>query len=135
MPRKMMYPSGYDPDGLLSTPKQEEIKTSWMQPVLPSMANRFAAKDWAEFADCKGNTTLFFRHSCNTLCSTHPAGCDRTKTVRRCRLICGACPVLAHCRIWSVHNIDDVPHGIFGGLTERERLILAQALEIDSSPN
>jgi len=130
-----MYPSGYDPDGLLSTPKQEEIRTSLTLPALPSTANRFAEKEWANLAACKGQTVVFFRHSCNSQCKTHAAGCDRIKTVRKCRAVCASCPVLVHCRIWAVNNAGDVPFGMFGGMTERERLILAQVLEVDCSVN
>lgn len=119
-PRKKMSLSGYDFDGLLSTEKQMEIKTSWTQPALPSMGSNWSESEWIEHAACKGLTERYFRHFCSKRCEAHPMGCDRVRNVRECKEICAGCPVLEHCRIWSL-NVD-LPYGMAAGMTESERL-------------
>lgn len=72
-----------------------------------------------DLALCKGMTAKFFRHSCSLRCQSHANGCNRVKSVRECRSMCASCPVLEHCRIWSIHN--NLEHGFAGGMTESER--------------
>jgi len=119
-PPKTKSLSGYDFDGLLSTEQQREIKTSWTQPALPSTGSNYSESEWYAFAACKNLTERYFRHSCSKRCGVHPMGCDRVRNVRECKAICAGCPVLEHCRIWSL-NID-LPYGLAAGLTESERL-------------
>ena len=83
-------------------------------------------EDWAEFAACRGKTNLFFRHTCTLKCQQMP-GCKRLKSVRICVKICEGCPVLAQCRVWGVEHLN---MGISGAMTEHERFLLADALEI-----
>jgi len=39
--------------------------------------------------------------------------------VRECKAICAECPVIEHCRIWSIET--NLLKGIAGGMTEIER--------------
>lgn len=39
--------------------------------------------------------------------------------MRDCKALCEQCPVLEHCRIWSIETV--LIKGIAGGLTEIER--------------
>lgn len=119
-PLSRKSPNIYDFDGLLSTEQQEEIRTSWMPPALPSTDNQYLASEWFGYAACKGETRKFFRHSCSKRCDHHPNGCSRIKNVRECRAICAGCPVLEHCRIWSLNT--ELPYGLAAALTESERL-------------
>ena len=109
----------FDMDGLLSTEKQEAIRTSMTLPALPSLDDRSPLRDWFELAACKDQTVLFFRHACSKRCSSHPNGCVRVKSVRECKAICADCPVLEHCRIWALTM--PLQCGIAGGMTESER--------------
>jgi len=127
-PRKKKSPNIYDFDGLLSSTQQEEIKTSSTLPALPSTDNSYLESEWVSLASCKGKTLKFFRHACSRRCETHPEGCTRVKSVRDCRSVCALCPVLEHCRLWSIHT--NLTHGIAGGLTESERLSIRQELQL-----
>jgi len=117
----------YNYDGLLSTPVQVAIKTSMTLPPLPSTDALWWESKWLDYAACKGKTDLFFQHRCSTRCDQHPSGCDRLQCVCDAKEICAACPVLAHCRIWSIE--DSLQHGIAGAMTERERLRFRQQRE------
>ena len=118
-PPKTKLRNIFDVDGLLSTEKQEAIKTSMTLPALPSLDDRNPLRDWFELAGCKGQTALFFRHSCSKRCASHPAGCVRVKSVRECKAVCADCPVLEHCRIWALAM--PLQCGVAGGMTESER--------------
>ena len=109
----------FDVDGLLSSEKQRDIKTATPLPALPSLDDRKPLKDWFELALCKGETPLFFRHSCSKRCASHPSGCIRVKSVRECKALCADCPVLEHCRIWALTM--PLQCGVAGGMTESER--------------
>ena len=116
---KKKSPNIYDFDGLLSTDEQVAIRTSLTLPALPSTDNNYLASEWFGLAACKGQTLKFFRHSCSKRCGHHPNGCSRIKNVRECRAICAGCPVLEHCRIWSLNT--ELPYGLAAALTESER--------------
>lgn len=109
----------YDYDGMLSTQRQKEIKTSTTLPPLPSTEDNFLRREWRALALCKGKTSQFFRHRCSVRCTGHHNGCDRVKVVRECRATCSKCPVLEHCRIWAIET--NLLKGIAGGMTEIER--------------
>lgn len=127
-PRKRKSPNIYDFDGLLSSTPQLEIKTLLTLPALPCTDNNYLENEWIELASCKSQTAKFFRHACSRRCDTHPDGCTRVKSVRDCRAVCAVCPVLEHCRLWSIHT--NLTHGIAGGLTESERLAIRQELQL-----
>jgi WhiB family redox-sensing transcriptional regulator len=42
--------------------------------------------------------------------------------VEQARLVCRACPVVAECLDWAIRHA--VPSGVWGGLSEYERLAL-----------
>lgn len=46
------------------------------------------------------------------------ASVDDIRTARR---LCSECPLLAACRCWALAHPQDATHGIWGGLTARER--------------
>jgi hypothetical protein len=52
-------------------------------------------------------------------CINHANGCNRVRVVRDCKAMCLGCPVLEHCRIWSIET--NLLKGIAGGMTEIER--------------
>ena len=52
-------------------------------------------------------------------CINHANGCNRVRVVRDCKAMCLECPVLEHCRIWSIET--NLLKGIAGGMTEIER--------------
>ncbi len=121
---KTEYLSSLDCDGLLSTPKQVAAKMSLMQSA-SHITDSSPVNDWAEYAACKGQTNLFFRHACVKKCRSH--GCRRLKSVKMCREICESCPVLTQCRLWALTNMT---MGVAGGMTEFERFDLAYMLKI-----
>lgn len=62
---------------------------------------------WTARAACRGHDpNLWFRE-------------DRNGTYSEARIICAACPVRADCLDWAVET--NTQHGLFGGLTPRER--------------
>ena len=69
---------------------------------------RFAAR-WRELAACRGaDLGLFFP--------------ERGEPAEPARLVCAACPVRQACLDYAITN--RIIHGIWGGLTERERRAL-----------
>jgi WhiB family redox-sensing transcriptional regulator len=66
---------------------------------------RFAAR-WRQQAACRGtDLDVFFP--------------ERGETAAPARLVCAACPVCQPCLEYALSN--RITHGIWGGLTERER--------------
>ena len=75
--------------------------------TLPAPA-RFAAR-WRELAACRGtDLNLFFP--------------GRGESADPARQVCAACPVREPCLDYAISNA--ITHGIWGGLTERERRAL-----------
>ena len=75
--------------------------------TLPAPA-RFAAR-WRELAACRGtDLEVFFP--------------GRGETAGPARQVCAACPVRQACLDYAISN--RITHGIWGGLTERERRAL-----------
>jgi WhiB family redox-sensing transcriptional regulator len=72
---------------------------------------RFAAR-WRERAACRGTDLDVF----------YP---ERGQTAGPARLVCARCPVREPCLDYAVSN--RITHGIWGGLTERERRPLRSA--------
>jgi len=72
--------------------------------------------DWQFDAACRGmDSSLFF----------HPwgeRGPDRDERVARAKVVCGRCPVIDTCRQHAL-TVQE-PYGVWGGLSEEERLIL-----------
>jgi WhiB family redox-sensing transcriptional regulator len=69
---------------------------------------RFAAR-WRELAACRGaDLNLFFP--------------ERGESAGPARRVCAACPVREPCLDYAITN--RISHGIWGGLTERERRAL-----------
>jgi len=115
----------YDYDGMISSQKQTATKTSMMQLAsLSSDASNLQITDWSRYAACKGKMPLFFKHSCTSKCVTHPNGCQRVKSVRDCKALCGKCPVLDLCRQWAL--TENLEVGVAGGMTEYERLLFVE---------
>lgn len=50
---------------------------------------------------------------------------DDWQTARAAKRVCASCPVRADCLDYAVRNV--VPHGVWGGLSERERRRLRRA--------
>jgi WhiB family transcriptional regulator, redox-sensing transcriptional regulator len=74
----------------------------------PAAPARFAAR-WRELAACRGtNLEVFFP--------------GRGESAGSARQICAACPVHQPCPDYAITN--RITHGIWGGLTERERRAL-----------
>jgi WhiB family transcriptional regulator, redox-sensing transcriptional regulator len=75
--------------------------------TLPGPA-RFAAR-WRELAACRGaDLNLFFP--------------ERGESAEAARRVCAACPVREPCLDYAITN--RITHGIWGGLSERERRAL-----------
>ncbi|WP_082897914.1 WhiB family transcriptional regulator [Rhodococcus sp. EPR-157] len=55
-----------------------------------------------------------------------PPGNHRLRLERQAKTICGRCPVLMQCRSFAIAHQE--PHGIWGGLTARERNRTARAV-------
>jgi hypothetical protein len=117
----------YDVDGMLSTKQQAEIKISMTLPPLPSMEDNYLGRKWRLLALCHGLTDQFFRHRCGVRCTQHTNGCNRVRTVRECRALCAKCPVLEHCRVWSIET--NLLKGFVAGMSEQERAIARQLIK------
>ncbi len=77
---------------------------------------RFAAR-WRQLAACRGtDLDVFFP--------------ERGETAGPARQVCAACPVRQPCLDYALSN--RITHGIWGGLTERERRPLQSAWVEDS---
>lgn len=86
--------------------------------------------EWKEMAACKGVGHLFFPpHICGAECND-PCDAGRKEKGRFARVakakgLCNGtetqppCPVLGECRDWALTS--RFPHGIIGGLSERDR--------------
>nr|WP_255450397.1 WhiB family transcriptional regulator [Skermania sp. ID1734] len=81
-------------------------------PALPAPATD--EWDWQLRARCRTvDPAIFFP----------PArGPERTRSEREAKAICAGCPVLHTCRRYAVQAKE--PHGIWGGLSARERALL-----------
>jgi WhiB family redox-sensing transcriptional regulator len=74
----------------------------------PAAPARFAAR-WRELAACRGiGLDLFFP--------------ERGESAEPARQVCAACPVRQPCLEYAISN--RITHGIWGGLSERERRAL-----------
>ena len=74
----------------------------------PAVPARFAAR-WRELAACRGaDLKVFFP--------------GRGESAGPARQVCAACPVRQQCLDYAISNA--ITHGIWGGLTERERRAL-----------
>lgn len=72
--------------------------------------------DWREHAACRdAEPELFFPVS-----EIGPGA----RQVTQAKAVCAACPVRARCLDYAVDNALD--HGVFGGMTERERRTLVR---------
>ena len=121
MQQRTTWPKEYDFDGLLSSDQQVKIRTSSTLPPLPySGRTTFPSEGWAPLAACLQRTEDMFAHRCNAWCHKHQGTkCIISDRVAYAKGICAACPVLAHCRIWSIES--ELECGVTGGLTEAER--------------
>lgn len=71
-----------------------------------------------------------FAHTCIHKCSlTNGEHCLEDPRVERAKEFCDNCPVMDHCRWWSV--VDNLLFGVAGGLTYAERLTIRKALRKD----
>ena len=82
--------------------KQKEARTLLMQSASHVTENS-PLDDWLPYAACRGKIDLFFRYTCTPRCNV--VGCQRLSSVKACRAICAACPVLIQCRKWSVAKV------------------------------
>jgi hypothetical protein len=87
-------------------------------PRYPSLAApaRFAAR-WREQAACYGTDLNVF----------YP---EHGESARPARQVCAACPVRKPCLDYALSN--QITHGVWGGLTVRERRLLQSALAQDA---
>ena len=126
--QKKMSQNIYDYDGMISMQKELGIKTYMTllasQSTDASSLSASQITEWSKMASCKGKMPLFFKHSCTPKCSTHPAKCNRVKSVRDCKDVCAKCPVLSLCRTWAIEEGLEV--GVAGGMTEYERLLFIE---------
>lgn len=86
------------------------------------MANRQPQKPisqawaWQLDAACRGMPSSHFFHPWNE------RGTGREDRIRKAKLICADCPVIDPCRLHALQTLE--MYGIWGGLSEDERLIL-----------
>lgn len=67
----------------------------------------FSKMPWRARGACSGQGELFF----------NPAKAKQ----REAAAICAECPVRAECRSWAIENPGKASHGVWGGLTEKQR--------------
>ena len=73
--------------------------------------------DWQLDASCRDlDSAIFFP-------SAGLRGRELARYERDAKTVCGSCPVVRECRTYAVDAQE--PHGIWGGMTTRERAILA----------
>jgi len=79
--------------------------------------------DWQLHAACRGMaSTLFFPEDGERVRA-------RTARIARAKLVCARCPALIQCRDFALATAE--PHGVWGGLSEDERLLLL----LESAPD
>lgn len=71
---------------------------------------------WQVDAACRGMSSTFFFHPWGE------RGAERIERVRRAKDVCAGCPVVAECRRHALEAGE--MYGVWGGLSEDERLIL-----------
>ncbi len=71
---------------------------------------------WQLHAACRGMSSSYFFHP------TNERGLERQARIQRAKQICAGCPVIDACRQQALDLQE--PYGIWGGLSEDERLIL-----------
>lgn len=72
--------------------------------------------EWQVAAACRGMPSAFFFHPWGE------RGTDRIERVRRAKEVCAGCPVIDECRRHAIRSGE--LYGVWGGLSEDERLIL-----------
>jgi WhiB family redox-sensing transcriptional regulator len=72
--------------------------------------------EWQVDAACRGMDTAVFFHPWGE------RGVDRDRRVARAKAVCQQCPVIDTCRRHAL-TVQE-PYGVWGGLSEEERLIL-----------
>ena len=73
--------------------------------------------DWQLGANCRNmDVSIFFP-------STGARGGSLSDQERRAKSVCRSCPVIERCRMHAMQVGE--PHGIWGGMTSRERALLA----------
>ena len=72
--------------------------------------------DWQVHALCRGMDSLVFFHPWGE------RGPERDARDRRAKAVCAACPVIGQCRGHALAVQEQ--YGVWGGLTEEERLLL-----------
>lgn len=79
-------------------------------------------QNWMALARCSdGNSGLvpiMFAHTCKGVCRTRK-GCAHDPNTQMAKNVCHGCPVLMHCRFWSIAT--SLQFGVAGGLTLTER--------------
>jgi WhiB family transcriptional regulator, redox-sensing transcriptional regulator len=80
----------------------------------PSIARNAEAWTWQLFARCRGSDTAMFFHP------DGERGRARRQREREAKQVCAQCSVVVHCRDYSLRFRE--PYGVWGGLTEDERL-------------
>lgn len=77
--------------------------------------------DWQLHGACRGETSEVFYHP------DGERGRARHRRELRAKAICASCPVLEACRAHALSVAE--PYGVWGGLSESERLILLRRNE------
>jgi len=84
-------------------------------------------QDWIPRAACRGlDVNLFFGEPTEDGNARREKG--RWKRVKQAKDVCESCPVEMQCLMWALTAL---PHGIAGGMTQRERERLRTMLELD----
>jgi WhiB family redox-sensing transcriptional regulator len=72
--------------------------------------------EWQVKGNCRGvDSSVFF-------CPDGERGRARAKRERQAKQLCHTCPVIAQCRAHALNVAE--PYGVWGGLSESERLYL-----------
>lgn len=79
--------------------------------IFPAELNQVPLPSFGERAACrKSDPELFFS--------------DRVRDIAAAKSICDSCPLIQNCAQWAIRFED---HGVFGGLSEKERYLLRGA--------
>jgi WhiB family transcriptional regulator, redox-sensing transcriptional regulator len=128
-------PPQFDHGGLITTGSWREAKTSLMRTVSLDMPPVLADtnNDWRDHAYCKGNPNvcqIMFAHNCVYSCTKSDGRkCNNDRRVKAAKEFCAKCPVLDYCLYWAV--VTNLLHGVAGGLTSAERLVIRKKLKAD----
>lgn len=88
------------------------------------------SKAWRKYSKCVGNETEIFYPPRNR--NLYKPIADQAKSVCKGHDGVGECRVRLQCLTWAIST--DEPHGIWGGLSHRERNALLRKWDADGNP-